>query len=151
MLVFMKIGFFGRFLLRYRRVKTLNIAVFLVKGDVYQMADMTKMTSIEQLNSAVEATEDQPLLLFKHSTRCPISANAYQEMNDYLQNSPNEQVKYGIIYVVEDRPVSNEAADKLGVKHESPQAILVKKGIPVWHTSHSDITSTTITKALRES
>ncbi|KAF4325189.1 hypothetical protein G195_001359 [Phytophthora kernoviae 00238/432] len=72
-------------------------------------------------------------------------------MNDYLQNSPNEQVKYGIIYVVEDRPVSNEAANKLGVKHESPQAILVKKGIPVWHASHSDITSTTITKALRES
>lgn len=36
------------------------------------MADMTKMTSIEQLNSAVEATKDQPLLLFKHSTRCPI-------------------------------------------------------------------------------
>ncbi|QOS80138.1 bacillithiol system redox-active protein YtxJ [Paenibacillus sp. JNUCC31] len=115
------------------------------------MADMTKMTSIEQLNSAVEATEDQPLLLFKHSTRCPISASAYQEMNDYLQNSPSEQVQYGIIYVVEDRPVSNEAADKLGVKHESPQAILVKKGIPVWHTSHSNITSTTITNALRES
>lgn len=115
------------------------------------MADMTKMTSIEQLNSAVEATEDQPLLLFKHSTRCPISAHAYQEMNDYLHNNPNEHVKYGIIYVVEDRPVSNEAADKLGVKHESPQAILIKKGISVWHTSHSDITSATIANALSES
>ncbi|MBE7682731.1 bacillithiol system redox-active protein YtxJ [Paenibacillus sp. P13VS] len=115
------------------------------------MADMTKMTSIEQLNSAVEATEDQPLLLFKHSTRCPISANAYQGMNHYLQNNPNENVNYGIIYVVEDRPVSNEAADKLGVKHESPQAILVKNGIPVWHTSHSDIASSTLTNVLSES
>lgn len=115
------------------------------------MADMTKMTSIEQLNSAVEASEGQPLLLFKHSTRCPISANAYQEMNNYLQNNPNENVNYGIIYVVEDRPVSNEAADKLGVKHESPQAILVKNGFPVWHTSHSDITSSTLTNALSES
>ncbi|PQP80430.1 bacillithiol system redox-active protein YtxJ [Paenibacillus sp. PCH8] len=115
------------------------------------MADMTKMTSIEQLNSAVEATEDQPLLLFKHSTRCPISAHAYQEMNDYLHNTPNEQVKYGIIYVVEDRTVSNEAAEQLGVKHESPQAILIKKGIPVWHTSHSDITTTTLTNVLSES
>lgn len=132
-------------------MKTLNIAVFLVKGDVYLMADMTKMTSIEQLNSAVEATEDQPLLLFKHSTRCPISSNAYQEMNDYLHNNANENVKYGIIYVVEDRPVSNEAAEKLGVKHESPQAILIKKGIPVWHTSHSDITRATLTNVLSES
>ncbi|MGQ8874012.1 bacillithiol system redox-active protein YtxJ [Paenibacillus sp. TSA_86.1] len=115
------------------------------------MADMTKMTSIEQLNSAVQATEDQPLLLFKHSTRCPISAHAYQEMNDYLHNSPNESVKYGIIYVVEDRPVSNEAAERLGVKHESPQVILIKKGMPVWHTSHSEITSGTLASTLSES
>lgn len=115
------------------------------------MADMTKMTSIEQLNSAVQATEDQPLLLFKHSTRCPISAHAYQEMNDYLHNSPNESVKYGIIYVVEDRPVSNEAAERLGVKHESPQVILIKKGMPVWHTSHSEITSRTLANTLSES
>ncbi|WP_434750328.1 bacillithiol system redox-active protein YtxJ [Paenibacillus amylolyticus] len=115
------------------------------------MADMTKMTSIEQLNSAVQATEDQPLLLFKHSTRCPISAHAYQEMNDYLHNSPDESVKYGIIYVVEDRPVSNEAAERLGVKHESPQVILIKKGMPVWHTSHSEITSGTLASTLSES
>ena len=112
---------------------------------------MTKMTSIEQLNSAVQATEDQPLLLFKHSTRCPISAHAYQEMNDYLHNSPNESVKYSIIYVVEDRPVSNEAAERLGVKHESPQVILIKKGMPVWHTSHSEITSGTLANTLSES
>lgn len=114
------------------------------------MADMTKMTSIEQLNSAVQATEDQPLLLFKHSTRCPISAHAYQEMNDYLHNSPNESVKYGIIYVVEDRPVSNEAAERLGVKHESPQVIFIKNGTPVWHTSHSEITSRTLADTLSE-
>lgn len=114
------------------------------------MADMTKMTSIEQLNSAVQATEDQPLLLFKHSTRCPISAHAYQEMNDYLHNSPNESVKYGIIYVVEDRPVSNEAAERLGVKYESPQVIFIKNGTPVWHTSHSEITSRTLADTLSE-
>ncbi|CAI6067487.1 hypothetical protein PAECIP112173_02038 [Paenibacillus sp. JJ-100] len=115
------------------------------------MADMTRMTSIEQLNSAVQATEDQPLLLFKHSTRCPISAHAYQEMNDYLHNSPNEHIKYGIIYVVEDRPVSNEAAERLGVKHESPQVILVQKGMPTWHTSHTDITRYTLANTLCES
>ena len=114
------------------------------------MADMTKMTSIEQLNSAKKTTEDQPLLLFKHSTRCPISAHAYQEMNDYLHNSPNESVKYGIIYVAEDRPVSNEAAERLGVKHESPQVILIKNGTPVWHTSHSEITSRRLADTLSE-
>ncbi|URJ58584.3 bacillithiol system redox-active protein YtxJ [Paenibacillus polymyxa] len=105
------------------------------------MATMTKMTTVQQLNTALEASSDKPLLLFKHSTRCPISAGAYQEVESYLHGDPNENIEYGIIYVVEDRPVSNETADRLQVKHESPQAILIKDGEAVWHTSHSNITA----------
>ncbi|AOK88891.1 bacillithiol system redox-active protein YtxJ [Paenibacillus sp. SEL1] len=105
------------------------------------MATMTKMTTVQQLNTALEASSDKPLLLFKHSTRCPISAGAYQEVESYLHGAPNENIEYGIIYVVEDRPVSNETADRLQVKHESPQAILIKDGEAVWHTSHSNITA----------
>ncbi|WP_068499155.1 bacillithiol system redox-active protein YtxJ [Paenibacillus kribbensis] len=105
------------------------------------MGTMTKMTTVQQLNTALEATSDKPLLLFKHSTRCPISSGAYQEMESYLQAAPNENIEYGIIYVVEDRSVSNEAAERLQVKHESPQAILIKDGEAVWHTSHSNITA----------
>ncbi|QDY83222.1 bacillithiol system redox-active protein YtxJ [Paenibacillus polymyxa] len=105
------------------------------------MATMTKMTTIQQLNTALEASSDKPLLLFKHSTRCPISAGAYQEVESYLEGASDENIEYGIIYVVEDRPVSNAAADKLQVKHESPQAILIKDGEAVWHTSHSNITA----------
>ncbi|WP_179032861.1 bacillithiol system redox-active protein YtxJ [Paenibacillus kribbensis] len=105
------------------------------------MGTMTKITTVQQLNTALEATSDKLLLLFKHSTRCPISSGAYQEMESYLQAAPNENIEYGIIYVVEDRPVSNEAAERLQIKHESPQAILIKDGEAVWHTSHSNITA----------
>nr|WP_237690635.1 bacillithiol system redox-active protein YtxJ [Paenibacillus caui] len=102
---------------------------------------MTQITSAEQLQDVLKASANQPVLLFKHSTRCPISARAYQEVSDYLNDQPNENVIYALIHVVEDRPVSLEAADLLGVKHESPQAILVKDGKAVWNTSHSGITS----------
>ncbi|MWV45165.1 bacillithiol system redox-active protein YtxJ [Paenibacillus sp. HJL G12] len=105
------------------------------------MATMTKLTTSEQLQTALEASKDKPLLLFKHSTRCPISAGAYQQVMSYLQNEPNEAVEYGLIHVVEDRPVSLETADILGIQHESPQVILVKNQAPVWHTSHSHITA----------
>ncbi|MFK4300910.1 MULTISPECIES: bacillithiol system redox-active protein YtxJ [unclassified Paenibacillus] len=105
------------------------------------MATMTKMTTVQQLNAALEASSDKALLLFKHSTRCPISSGAHQELESYLQGTPNENIEYGIIYVVEDRPVSNEAANKLQLQHESPQAILIKGGEAVWHTSHSNITA----------
>lgn len=108
------------------------------------MSRLTRITSIEDLHSALDHSSDQPLLLFKHSTRCPISSGAYREMEDYLNGTPNEKITYGLIYVVEDRAVSLEAADRLGVKHESPQVLLVKDGQAVWHTSHSKITADTL-------
>lgn len=105
------------------------------------MATMTRLTTTEQLNSALEASHDKPLLIFKHSTRCPISAAANEQVISYLEGEPNEAIEYRVIYVVEDRPISLEVADLIGVKHESPQVILIKDRHPVWHTSHSNITS----------
>ena len=105
------------------------------------MATMTKMTTSEELRKALEFTNLKPLLLFKHSTRCPISAHAYEEVTAYLPARPNEEIQYAIIDVINDRPVSNEVSEMLSVKHESPQVILVKDGKPVWHTSHSRITA----------
>ncbi|KKO52193.1 bacillithiol system redox-active protein YtxJ [Paenibacillus sp. DMB20] len=108
------------------------------------MATMTKMTTSEQLRTALESTDRKALLIFKHSTRCPISSGAYEQVTSYLNNQPNEQVDYALIDVIEHRPVSNEAAEALGVKHESPQVILVRQGEQVWHTSHSQITAETL-------
>ncbi|MEC0090088.1 bacillithiol system redox-active protein YtxJ [Paenibacillus macquariensis] len=105
------------------------------------MATMTRLTSIEQLNDALGASHDRPLFLFKHSTRCPISAAAYQQVTSYLEDEPNESIDYRMIYVVEDRPVSLEAAELIGIQHASPQVILVSGGNPIWNTSHSYITS----------
>lgn len=105
------------------------------------MPELRRITTKEDLHRVVEHSATEPLLLFKHSTRCPISSGAYQELENYLNGAPNEKITYGLIYVVEDREVSNEAAEVLGVKHESPQALLVKDGQTVWHTSHSRITA----------
>jgi bacillithiol system protein YtxJ len=110
------------------------------------MSILTKITSSEQLQDVLKASEEQSVLLFKHSTSCPISARANQEVSKYLNDQPNEHITYVLIHVIEDRPVSLEAADVLSVKHASPQVILVKAGEAVWHTSHSGI----ILKALQE-
>ncbi|MGG6310034.1 bacillithiol system redox-active protein YtxJ [Paenibacillus macerans] len=112
------------------------------------MSELIRIQSIQELHAALERSASQPLLLFKHSTRCPISAGAHREVEAYLNGTPREDVTYGLIYVIEDRDVSNETADRLGVKHESPQAILVKGGQPVWHTSHSKIKKTALQEIL---
>ncbi|WP_246369897.1 monothiol bacilliredoxin BrxC family protein [Saccharibacillus deserti] len=40
---------------------------------------------------------------------------------------------------IESRPVSNAIEGNLGVKHESPQILLIRGGEVLWHASHGNI------------
>jgi bacillithiol system protein YtxJ len=111
-------------------------------------AKLTDLTSLEQLSEVLDNSNQRTQLIFKHSNTCPISTTAYKQMQSYLQNSPSENVDYSLIVVQTARNISNEVAAKLGVVHESPQAILVKNGQAVWNKSHFDITQKSLTEAI---
>ena len=103
-------------------------------------AKVKELRSIEDLDATIAESGERPVLLFKHSRTCPISARAYREFREYLESAaPN--VSHALITVQTDRPVSNEAADRLGVRHETPQAILIRDGRQVWNDSHFAITA----------
>ena len=53
-----------------------------------------------------------------------------------------------MITVQTHRPVSDAAAQRLGLRHETPQAILLRDGKAVWNASHFRITATKLTEAL---
>jgi bacillithiol system protein YtxJ len=84
-------------------------------------------------------SHERPVLLFKHSTACSISAAAYRQMSAYEQNRASADPEVYLIKVIESRAESNAAAEQLGVPHKSPQLILVKDGNAVWSTSHHNI------------
>lgn len=50
--------------------------------------------------------------------------------------------------VIEERPVSLALAERVGVKHESPQALLIKDGRALWHDSHRAITTEALVSAV---
>jgi bacillithiol system protein YtxJ len=102
---------------------------------------LNQLKSIEELNRVLEESAARPVLLFKHSLTCPISARAYREFQAYLEEA-EPHVSYHLITVQTARAVSNEAAARLRVEHHSPQAILVRDGREVWNASHFDITAT---------
>ncbi|WP_276352653.1 bacillithiol system redox-active protein YtxJ [Cohnella caldifontis] len=104
------------------------------------MAEMNQLTSLEQWKEALRKSSDRPLLVFKHSTSCPISAGAHEDLVQYVKDSVQPNVDFTIVHVIEDRPVSNAIAEELGVQHKSPQAILVQGGKPVWNDSHWNLT-----------
>jgi bacillithiol system protein YtxJ len=110
--------------------------------------NLKELTSVEELKQVITESNDKPVLLFKHSLTCPISARAFRELQTFLDGA-DAQLGYTLITVQKARPVSNEAASTLGVKHETPQAILIRNGREVWNASHFDITADSLRRAIR--
>jgi len=102
------------------------------------------VTTIQQFEELLQSND--PFVFLKHSTTCPISAAAYSEFLAFA--SSFENVPCYFLHVQDDRPLSNYIAEKLGVKHESPQLFIIKGGQPVYQTSHFSIKKDAIQEAL---
>ena len=114
------------------------------------MAAISPLDSIDQLTALLAASAKRPFLVFKHSTRCPISARAWEEFESVAADgSQTRAADFFVVDILRHREVSNELADRLGVVHESPQAILVQDGGPLWHASHHGISRSALAAALR--
>jgi len=107
-----------------------------------------EITTAEEWNDIVAKSSERGQVILKHSTTCPVSANALHEFEQYLSDSPNQEIDYTLVKVIESRPVSNQIAEDLSVKHESPQIIYVKDKSKYWTTSHWSVTKAHITAVL---
>ncbi|GFN32027.1 bacillithiol system redox-active protein YtxJ [Paenibacillus xylaniclasticus] len=113
------------------------------------MALYETLTTVEQWEEAAASSVAQPLFVFKHSTRCSVSAEAIEAWNKWLEDNQQSGIRQTLVNVVEDRPVSNAIAEQTGVTHASPQALLIVNGQVVWNTSHWHITYDSIEEHLR--
>lgn len=112
------------------------------------MTKIPLLTTDDQLTAWLKRSEEGKVLLFKHSTACPISATAFQELESFLLSEVAKNVETAMVHVIEHRAISNAIAERLGVKHESPQALLIEAGQVLWHTSHWDITQDALAQAV---
>ena len=98
---------------------------------------------------ALDAALAEPLaVVYKHSPICPVSFRAEREVERFASEHP--QVPVYRVDVVGDRPVARAIAERLGIPHESPQAILPCAGSPVWHDAHGGVTAAALARACRE-
>lgn len=110
-----------------------------------------KLTSVEHpddLERLLQHSDHAPVLLFKHSDTCGISLEALDELVDHL-NEDVDAVQYGLVTVQTHRALSNAIATRLGVRHETPQAILVCERRAVWTASHFRVNASELRKALQ--
>jgi len=100
-----------------------------------------QMQSMSDLEKVLAASRKRPVLVFKHSTSCPISAEAHREWRAFLAGPEAQRVDHAWVRVIQERPVSLALAERVGVVHQSPQALLIKNGKSVWSASHWAITA----------
>jgi bacillithiol system protein YtxJ len=96
------------------------------------------ITEESQIDTIVKESSIQPVLIFKHSTRCSISASALDRLERKWSQVEN-LIKPYYLDLLKYRAISNAIAYKLGVEHQSPQAIVIKNGKVVYHNSHMEI------------
>jgi bacillithiol system protein YtxJ len=89
----------------------------------------------------------EPLaVVYKHSPICPTSGIAYEEMRSLRRLQ--QDVPVYLVDVINSRPLSRYIAERVGVVHASPQAIILRAGVPAWHGSHFDLRAETMARTL---
>jgi len=95
-----------------------------------------ELTNEQQLQMIVEQSKEQPVVIFKHSTRCSISSMAKNRME--RETAPGNILFY-YLDLIRYRNISNKIAEEFQVHHESPQILLIKNGECIYDESHNGI------------
>ena len=93
------------------------------------------------LDNLFADSETGPVIVFKHSNACPISSRAYRELEQF-------EGQVYILVVQSAREVSHELENLTGVRHETPQVIVLRDGKAVWDASHFDVKAAAVAAAV---
>ena len=98
-----------------------------------------QLTTDTTLQELIKLSETKKVLIFKHSTRCSISAMALSRIERDWATGENASIEPYYLDLIKYRSLSNEIAQKFGVQHESPQILLIENGKCVYDASHNAI------------
>ena len=107
------------------------------------------LAGIEEVDNVILASNNVPQVILKHSTRCGTSFFVKRNL-DMINADDASGTDFHIIDVIADRSVSNYLSEKFEIRHESPQAFVLRDGAVVWHGSHTSVNESKILNALKE-
>ena len=92
------------------------------------------------LDDLLERSRAEAVILFNHDPHCPISGRAYSQMEQL-----GDEVM--LVDVSRERTLTRDIQGRTGVRHESPQVIILRDGKPTWTASHFQITTDAVQNA----
>lgn len=99
-----------------------------------------QLTEESQLEAIKQESYNQPVMLFKHSTRCSISATTLSRLERSWNDAEVSNLKSYYLDLLSYRNISNKIAQEFEIEHESPQVLIIKDGKATFDASHYDIT-----------
>jgi bacillithiol system protein YtxJ len=99
-----------------------------------------QLTTLSQLTDLISISENQPVLIFKHSTRCSISTAALDRVQRKWNDATDTAaVQPWYLDLIAYREISNQIAVDYEVEHQSPQVLLIHNRNCVFTATHYDI------------
>lgn len=91
-------------------------------------------------------SKEKPVIIFKHSTTCPISTTSLDRFERKWNAEANADIF--LLNLLQHRDLSKQIAAEFGVEHQSPQVLVIKNGESVYDESHFGISAEKIEELL---
>lgn len=104
------------------------------------------LVASSELDGVFAASHHATVVVVKHSITCGVSQAAWTEVLAASAARPNPA--WYVVRIQDARPVSTALAGRTGVRHESPQVLILRDGLVTWHASHWDITTDAVVAAI---
>ena len=103
-------------------------------------APVPDLATLEQLFADSHAA---PVVLFQHDPFCPTSARAHRAMAQ-LSGTVH------LVNVARQHDLAHSIATRTGIRHESPQVLVLRNGQVLWSASHGAITTAAVGGAIAD-
>jgi bacillithiol system protein YtxJ len=118
------------------------------QGENLAKVNWIPLNDLKVIDEAIALSHEKPVILFKHSTRCSISRFALKQFENEYDFS-KEQMEPFFLDLLNHRDISNEIAIRFDIAHQSPQMIVLKDGVAVFSSTHSDIEAGILKKFIK--
>ena len=99
-----------------------------------------ELTTLGQLDRIDDLSRQKPVLIFKHSTTCPISKGALARLEKDWTAADDASHRAYYLDLRAHRDISDAVETRYGIQHESPQVLVIRNGECSHTTSHRKIT-----------
>lgn len=114
--------------------QTVRRRSWLGKGDGEGDAEFVEVADLTRLDQLFAASSEGTVVLFLHDPYCPISARAHKRVSE-------AGGEINLIDVSRQHDLSDAVQSRTGVRHESPQALVLRDAKAVWYASHGGVTT----------